>query len=302
MILITGATGNTGREVSRLLKDAGIAFKAMARSQQSQALLEEQGIETLHGDFDDPVSLQSALKGISRAYLVCTPDEKIVERELSFIKAAKAAGVGHIVKLSALMSAPDGPTPNHRAHGQIEDALVASGMVYTIIRPHGFFQTVYFMSKPLMDAQGIISYPAGSGRASHVDLRDVAAVAYLALTADGHENKKYDVTGPQAVSFAEMAEAFSKAMKKAIHYIPGDEGSMIGFLRMAGVAEQSIEHVIGVFRLMREGKIAFVTETLSELGIEPRTLEDFAVDLASGKTGIATSFKPPNAQDHARAN
>src|SRR5687768_9186304 len=117
-ILLTGATGNTGQVVAEQLKSRGIPFVAMARSEQNRRKLEAAGFATIAGDFDEANSLARALEGIEQAYLVCTPDEHMIPREVAFIRAAKTAGVRHVVKCSAFWSALDGPTQNLRAHGK----------------------------------------------------------------------------------------------------------------------------------------------------------------------------------------
>ena len=120
-ILITGATGNTGRVVAaELLGRVGpeLSIVAMARGEASRARLAARGLPTVHGDFDDPASLVRALAGVTRAYLVFTPDERLIARETAFITAARAAGVRHIVKCSAYMADIDGETQNLRSHGE----------------------------------------------------------------------------------------------------------------------------------------------------------------------------------------
>ena len=119
-ILLTGATGNTGRAIAEQLTKRGVPFVAMVRSDGRRRELEALGMTTIHGDFDDPESLERALAGIEKAYLVCTPDEHLIPREGAFIRAAASAGVRLVVKCSAYLAALDGPTQNLRSHGEIE--------------------------------------------------------------------------------------------------------------------------------------------------------------------------------------
>ena len=293
MILLTGATGNTGSLVARLLFEKGVPFRCMARREDALQALRDQGFDAVHGDFDQPETLAAALEGVSKAFLVCTPDHRLVERESNLIDAAVANGVGHIVKLSALMAAPDAPTPNLRFHGEVEGKLAQSGLAYTIVRPHGFMQTLYSMSQMTIDQQGIMAYPGGDGSASYIDLRDVAAAVAEILTSDGHQGKAYDLTGPEAVSFSEIADMLAQALGRPVHYIDMPEAELVGILTALGVPPPAREHVVGIFRLTREGKLAFTTSSLEELGIEARSYQQFASDLASGATAAAVSFKPP---------
>ncbi len=293
MLLLTGPTGNTGREVAQRLRAAGIPFRGMARRVEAREELERLGFEAVHGDFDDPGSLESALQGATRAYLVCTPDAMLPEREGNFIDAAKAAGVGHIVKLSGLLASSDAASPMLRFHAQVEDKLERSGIAFTTIRPHGFMQTMYFMSEALIRERGIMTYPGGDASAAWVDLRDVADAVFKVLTTDGHGGKTYDVTGGAAISFTEMAEVLSRALGQRITYVPAREDDMRGAMAALGVAAAAVDHVIEVFRLVRDGKLAFTTGRLRSLGIVPRDWERFAADLSAHQTQGATSFKVP---------
>lgn len=293
MILLTGATGNTGREIVRLLGSRGVPFRCMVRRDAAKDELERGGLTTVYGDFDQPESLEPALAGATAAYLVCTPDAGLVERESRFIEAAKAAGVGHVVKLSALLASKEAPTPNLRFHAQVEEKLVGSGVPYTLLRPNGFMQTLYFMSQAMIEAQGMMPCPAGQGSGSFVDLRDVAAAAVEVLTGSGHEGRAYDITGPEAVSFSRIAEILTGALGRPVAYVDLPEEEMAGAMAQLGVPGPAIEHVVGMFRWVREGRLAFTTGALLDLGVEATTYEQFAADLAAGKTGAATSFEPP---------
>lgn len=297
MILVTGATGNTGREIARLLQRENIEFRCLAKNEESKLHLESNGLSVVLGDFDEPSSLASALDGVDKAYLVCTPDEKLEMRETNFIKAALRAQLGHLVKLSALHAAPDGATPNLRAHGRVEAFLKNSGLPHTCLKPNGFLQTLFFMAAPLIESHGILMLPGGSARAAFIDVRDVAAAAVKVLTATESMPESLDLTGPSAVSFAEMASSLSKHLGRSLVYVEGREGEMVEFLKKAGVAEAAIEHVVITFGLMRQNKLAEVSPSLELLNLVPRTLDDFSADLAAGRTGSATSFKTPILND-----
>ena len=292
-ILLTGATGNTGQVVAEQLSSRGIPFVAMVRSEPNRRNLEAVGVATIAGDFDDSNSLARALKGIEKAYLVCTPDEHVIPRELAFIRMAKAAGVRHVVKCSAFWAALDGPTQNLRAHGKIERELIDSGMDYTIVRPHGFMQTLTLFNWNMIERAGVISMPAGDGGIPLIDVRDVAAVAVLALTEPGHVGKIYDLTGPAVMNMYEQAEILGRVLGRPITYIAGNERQLTMIMKLLGVPEVPSEHVIKIFRLQREHAMEETTPTLRELGIEPIQYEQFVRDLVAGRTGGGNSFQPP---------
>lgn len=293
-IVITGATGNTGKVIASLLRERGLPVVAMVRSERKRRELAAQGIETIAGDFDDPPSLERALSGAERAYLVCTPDEHLVRRETAFVRAAARARVRHVVKCSAYAAGVDAPTQNLRSHGLIERALIESGLEWTIVRPHGFMQTFTLIGWDLMQRSGVISFPAGDGALPLVDVRDVARVAALALTSSGHAGKAYDVTGPEALTFARQAEILGRVLGREIVYLPGHERELDLLLSLMGATPTPREHAIVIARMIREHRLERVHPTLDELGLVPTTFEQFVRDVVEGRTGGGNSFQPPD--------
>lgn len=292
--LITGATGNTGRVIAERLKQRNISFKVMARSEMRRRELESAGFSVVMGDFDDASSLDNALMGVQKAYLVCTPDERLVPRETAFINAAKKAGVQHIIKCSAYLADVNAKSLNLRSHGIIENALMNSGLTYTIIRPHGYMQTFLLFSWDTIQKAGVISLPGGDGKMALVDMRDVAEVAVKALTESGHEGKIYDITGAQALDFHEQAEILTRFLDRPVTYIPSDERQLKMVMSVFGVPETPTQHVVEIFRMQRQRGIEKVHSTLQDLGIQPIKYEQFVKDWIAGRTGGGNSFQPPD--------
>ncbi|MFV8754513.1 SDR family oxidoreductase [Nannocystaceae bacterium ST9] len=292
-ILITGATGNTGRVVAERLRERGVPFLAMARSLARERELAEHGIEARSGDFDDLPSMVRALAGIETAYLVCTPDELLIPREVAFIRAAKQAGVRRIVKCSAYWADLTAETANLRAHGAIESELIHSGLEYTIIRPHGFMQSFTLFSWGMIEKAGAMSMPAGEGGIPLIDVRDVAEVAVRALLEPGHHGKAYDLTGPDILTMYDQAAILERVLGRPVTYVPGNEAQLLRIMKLLGVPPVPTEHVIKVFRMQRDHRFETKTSTLRELGITPITYEQFVHDLIAGKTGGGNSFQPP---------
>lgn len=295
MILLTGTTGNTGTQVAAELRRRGVPFKVMVRSDKARAVAEERGYPTVSGDFDRPDTLRSALaEKFDKAYLVCTPGLGMADREIRFIDAARAAGVSHVVKLSAFTAAVDGASGNLRDHGRVEQHLIASGMDYTILRPHGFMQTFVLFTLDFILGAGAYMHPAGDGGMPLVDVRDLGAAGANALTDPAHRNAAYDITGPANVTFKEQARVLGEAFGRPVTYIPGDEKSFMRVMDMLGVEAQSAEHAKIIMRLCREGKIGDTADGLQRLGVKPTTFQTFAEDLAAGRTGGGNSFVPPS--------
>lgn len=293
-IVLTGATGNTGSVVASELQRLGVPFVAMARGAARRDALAARGIASVHGDFDDPASLERALAGARAAYLVCTPDERLVARETAFIRAAAAAGVRQIIKCSAYLAGERGETQNLRSHGISERALIESGIDSTIVRPTGFMQTFTLFAWDTIEKAGVISNPTGTGKMPLIDVRDVAAVVVKALTEPGHAGKSYDLTGPEALDGEQMAEILTRVLGRPISFLPAAPAPFAVMMRLLGVPATPREHVVKIMRMTREHRLERVHDTLAQLGIQATTYEQFLRDLIAGRTGGGNSFEPPN--------
>lgn len=293
-IVVTGPTGNTGQVVAKALVERGLDVVGMVRSDANEAKLRALGVPAVRGDFSDPASLDRALEGAEKAYLVSTPDEGLVPHETAFIAAAARAGVKHVVKCSAYDARPDSPSPNLRFHAEIERALQESGLAWTVVRPHGFMQTFTLLAWDLITKAGAISFPHGDGAIPLVDVRDVGAVIVKALTEPGHEGRVYDVTGPEAITGERQAEILSRVLGKKVTYLPGSDRELAMLLSFLGAKGAPREHALVVGRMVRAHELERVHPTLEELGLTPTTYESFVRDVVSGSTGGGNSFQPPD--------
>jgi len=218
MILITGASGNVGGAVLRELLKSRSAVRAMVRSKE-EAAKAPQGATAVIADFADQPSLRRALEGIDTVYLVCSPVRELVELEGNMIDACGAAGVKHLVLNSAL-GAGDFSKSFPSWHRKVEDKLKASGMNYTILRPNGFMQNLIAYFAPSIRAQGAFYQSTGNAKISHIDLGDIAAAAAGILrSAAQHAGKIYELQGPEALSYAEVAEKISKVTGRQVQYV-----------------------------------------------------------------------------------
>lgn len=286
MILLTGATGTTGSEIVRELAAAGAKqVRALVRNAEKAAFIRGAGFEVVEGDFDRPETLGAALAGVERALLLTAPDPRTVEHQRAFIEAAKRAGTRHVVKLSAIgadANAPDGFT---RWHGQAEDLLKASGLAWTMLRPNTFMQNLLGQARAIADG-GVIYQPAGDARASFVDARDIAAVAARALVEEGHEGKSYDVTGPEALSYGEVAEKLSAATGRPVRYVSITPDEFRAGALAAGLPEWLADALGVLNENFAAGKWSQVTNVVREVGgREPTTFDRFARDHAGAFGG-----------------
>ncbi|GAA4685980.1 NmrA family NAD(P)-binding protein [Frondihabitans cladoniiphilus] len=213
-ILIAGATGATGGATLDALTKSGGRAAAMTR--RTSAPLPA-GATRVLADFDDGASLSRALDGVTAAYLVTPSSEAAEEQQIDFIDRARAAGVEHIVLLSQLAAADDSPVRFLRYHAAVEAHLLASGIGATILRPNLFMQGL-FAFRDSIAAQGAFFAPVGDARVSAVDVRDIGAVAATALLSSTPLGT-LDLTGPEALTHAEMALALGSALGKDVVFV-----------------------------------------------------------------------------------
>ncbi|MFD2273457.1 SDR family oxidoreductase [Undibacterium arcticum] len=216
MILVTGASGNVGTQVVRRLAERNIAVRAMTRNLPADGKVGT--VEWVKGDFDDAASLARAMQGVEKVVLISPAHADMLEHQSAVIDAAKAAGIKHIVKLSGLGASPDAPIRLPRLHHEIERRIVASGIAHTFVRPNLFMQALLGSAETIRD-DGAIYAPAGNGAISLTDVNDIASVIVAAISQAGHEGKAYDITGPEALTYAQMAETIGNALNAPVQYI-----------------------------------------------------------------------------------
>lgn len=284
MILLTGATGNIGRPLTRLLVDANVPFKVFARDpERARSTLGRLGssVEVIQGDLADPSSLEAALGEIEVLFLL-NGDPALEE---ATIDTAARSGVQRVVKQSALADGLS-PPPFHR---RVEERLERSGLGWTHVRPNAFMQTLLGYLPTLISDDGILRLPAGEGRVGWVDARDIAAVAFHALTEDNHEGRAYAVTGPEALSLADVAGVISEATDGSVRYedIPTEVAREK--LLAAGLPSSFADFLAGFYAAVRAGAHDVVTDTVADVsGRPPCTFDSFVREHAAAFDGSVT--------------
>jgi uncharacterized protein YbjT (DUF2867 family) len=284
MILVTGATGTNGRALVEELKKRRVSFRAMVHNANKRNVL-PQGIDVVEADFAKPDTLARVLDGVDHAFLVSPSSERSVDLEKDFIMAAKSAGVGHIVKLSVVGADLRSACRFHRLHRDIEIELENSGMEWTNLRPNLFMQTM-LRYKPAIVSQSAIFLPAGNSRISIVDVRDIAAVAAIALTEAGHERSNHVITGPQGLTYTDIARQFSEALGKEVRYVDIPYSAARDAMLQMGLPAWQVEGVIELNETYKRGEAADVTDTVRSVAKrEPIAFPQFARDFASAFSG-----------------
>ena len=215
---VTGATGRIGSELVRELRARGLAVRALVHTPARATALTGQQVEMVPGDFADPDSLDRAVAGVEQVFLLSPPHPHQVQLQGNLVQAAQRAGVRHIVKLSALGASPDWPLPIPRWHWETEQQIEQAGFAFTHLRPNYFMQMILTLA-PQVIQQGTLVVPAGAGRVSMVDARDIAAVAVAVLVEPGHAGQVYEITGPEALSFVDVAQQLTATTGRPVKYV-----------------------------------------------------------------------------------
>lgn len=279
MILVSGATGTNGSEIVRLLSAAGVPVRALVRNKaKATAIADLPGVELVEGDFDNPASLEAALAGIDKAFMLPPFVNNMVELQHNFIEAAKRAGTKHIVKLSAFGADVNSSIMLGKWHGQSEKELEASGMAYTHLQPNGFWQNMLAFGQSIA-TDGKFYLPSSDAKISNVDARDIAAVAAAVLKEDGHAGKTYLITGPEALSYYEVADQLSELLGKPVTYVDVSPADYKATLVQWGVPEWMADALNELFDIYRMGYGAVVTDVVATVAKkEPITFKKFAQD------------------------
>lgn len=278
MILLTGATGTTGQETVRQLLEKKVPFRVMSRDIARAKAVLGPDLDYVQGDFAAPDTLAVAFSGIERLSLLCAFSEKMVSHELNAVAAAKRAGISHIVKMSAIGSAPDAPTMIRRWHGEIEQRIEREGFAFTNLWPNAFMQN-FRRFAPFIKKDGVFYAALGDSRVALVDVVDVAAVTVAALTEEGHEEQTYEITGPRAYSYGDCAEILSRVLSKSVRFESASMSASHKALVDAGMAKALADALIEIDQMFIDGFGAPVTDVVDRVvGRPPRSFEAFARD------------------------
>ena len=275
MILITGATGKTGSAAVQELSNQNIPFRVLIRNEEKRNQITDMGGEVIIGAIEDDAALNQAMEGVQKALVLLPNSEQQLFLEKKVVDAALEANVQHIVKMSSMEAVPEATSPIPKLHMQSENYIKNSGMNWTMIKPNFFMQNLLGSGKTIVE-QNKFFLPMGEGKAGMIHTKDVGTVIAKVLSEDGHEGQNYEVTGPEILSFHDVAEIFSKVLGKKVDYInvPIDEykKTLSQFL----TNQWHLDSVIDLFKDIAEGGIEDKTDTFQDLiGKSPCSLEQF---------------------------
>jgi len=268
MILITGATGNIGTELVKLLASKGFSLRVVSRDEKKLAHLDPQ-IQRIIGDLHEPSVVQRALQGIDKLFMIPVLLDPDHESDRLLIDEAKRAGVGHIVMVSSGVVRLGDKNPIGILHRQKEVFIEETGIPWTFLRPGGFMSNVLRFWLATIKSQGKVFNPSGDGKTAPISPYDIAAVAAVALTTTGHEGKVYDLTGPELVSAHDQVGILSKVLGKPIQCIDIPvQAAAIG-MKSAGLPEAAIEGLSKLWTRVRKGEGAFQNNEVERLTGKP---------------------------------
>lgn len=281
-ILLTGATGTVGTQLVKMLSEQNISFKALVRTPDSGDILTSlPNAEIIVGDLADKLSLHNALQGIEKAFLLTNSSEQAGQLQLNFVNAAHECGVKHIVKLSQFAADENSPVRFLRYHAKVENRVKELGLTYTFLRPNLYMQGLIGL-KDYIKFKGTFFAAVGDAAVSAVDVRDIAAVAAKALIESGHENKIYNLTGPEAITHYQMAAVFSRVLGRDITFTDVAPEQMKAALTAAGFPDWQAGGLIEDYAHYSRGEAAQIDNSIYMVtGKDATSFEKFVNDYRS---------------------
>jgi uncharacterized protein YbjT (DUF2867 family) len=271
--LITGATGDVGSKVVNQLLQRGHRPRVFVRNAQKAQALFGDRVDIFVGDLAQPTSLHPALDGVDELFLVNSSPQIPLHDELA-AKAAKAAGVRHLVKLSS-MDVQHGLAIG-AWHELGEAAIRASGLSFTFVQPTGFMSNLLAWARSIK-TEGIVRASTGEGRRAFIHSEDTAAVSTAALTTHEYDGDSLPITGPEALTFAEATATIGSAIGKRLTFQPiSDDEARQRYSAVSDSVAETEAHV-SLWRAIREDRLAGVTDNVQRiLGRKPISLDQWA--------------------------
>ena len=281
-ILVTGGTGNVGGAVVKELLKRGAQVRVLARKQPEQGKLPS-GVEVAVGDLLDPLSIEEAMKGLDKLFLLNAVVADELTQALIAYGMARRVGLKHITYLSVFKVEQFRDVPHFASKLAVENALREFGVPYTILRPGYYIQNDALLKGALM-GPGIYPMPIGEAGICAVDTRDIAEAAAISLTQEGHAGQTYDLVGPTVITGPGNAATWSRLLGREIKYAGHNFDQWEQQMRANAPAWTAFD-----LRMMFQGYFdrgfasteTEVTRVTKLLAHAPRSYDDFASETAS---------------------
>ena len=294
IILVIGATGTVGSEVVKQLtaisSSSGHKIRAAVHSKNKSDQLRQfdsKRVEIVNLDYTKPETVAYALNSVDKIFLQTLPIPNVTDISSNFVNEAKKNGVKYIVKLSAMGAGSESESTILQLHKEEEKIIEDSGIPYTFLRPPTFMQNFVTQFGYTIRTQNAFYVPAGDAKMSFVDARDIGAIAARILTNNNnggrnrYENKAYDITGQNALSYRQVADILSNEVGKKISYMNITEDDARNGMKQIGMGEWFINIMIELFRIIRAGYGSETTAAVEYVtGRKPISFAQFAKDYA----------------------
>lgn len=260
-LIITGATGNLGKHILKLLLKVESAQNIVASLRRPEAgkAWSDHGVEVRYGDYDDPASLESSFYGASKLLLISSShqnDEVRLQQHLHAVEAAQRAGVEHLLYTS-ITRPEQGQLPLHQLHLQTEQAIKASNIPYTFLRNAYYMDILKFLGVREAAETGELIIPPGEWFFNTAAREDLAAAAVTILTGKGHENATYELTAPETWTMADLAQALTEVTGRPV------------------ICRTSPDYSNPVFQMLKLADMSYASPDLARLAGSPlRSIKD----------------------------
>jgi uncharacterized protein YbjT (DUF2867 family) len=266
---VTGATGNIGGRVARLLAERGVPTRLLVRDPERAPSLPGTSVaQAAYGDFE---AVRRALHGLEVVLMVSASESATrLDEHRTFVDAAVAAGVEHLVYTSFHGAAPDATFTLARDHHLTEEHIAASGLGWTHLRDNLYLD---FLGR-MVGADGVIRGPAGAGRVAAVAQDDVARAAVAVLTDPGeHRGATYDLTGPETFTLAEAAEVLSRCLGRPVSFHAETVEEAYASRAAYGAPRWQLDAWVSTYTAIAAGEMDGVSDHVERLtGAPPRSL------------------------------
>jgi uncharacterized protein YbjT (DUF2867 family) len=280
MILVTGAGGNVGRSLLDELAAAGTPTRAAYRSADKAAQAKAAGRDTVTLDYARPETLPPALDGVEAVFLLSAGVQGQIAGETNVVRAARAAGVRRIVKLSVFGAAEE-EFGFARTHRPVEREIEASGLAWTFLRPASYMQNFTNFMAPGIRSQHTIYTMIPDAVFNHVDTRDVARAAAIVLTRGGHDGQAYTLTGPRSFSYRDAARTIGEVTGTPVQVVALTEGDARAGMKSHGVPDLYADYLVDLDRWYATGKGDVVTPSVREItGRDPNSFGSFVEEFS----------------------
>ncbi|HEU4470423.1 MAG TPA: SDR family oxidoreductase [Flavisolibacter sp.] len=270
-ILITGATGTIGKALVKALKNKGVSFVAAVTSLQRGRDILGADVPIVEFNYENPGSYAQATEGVSKVFLLGPPLRTDLDAlVLPFVKHLKETGIRRVVYVGALKLELVKELPFHT---RVIEALQAGPFDYTVLKPSFFAQNFKNYEWDNIVQRNVTFVPAGSGKTGFIDVEDIALVAATILTEEGHAGKTYELTGPEALSYADAAKELSELRGKTIHYSNPSPELYAQTLKEAGAPDFIAPYMNAVYSLIADNRVNVITDAVERLtGKKPTPL------------------------------